>query len=86
MIEANQFPYLPIDQGNHLVSTDSKSSQRKGMDNDDDYYDEVNSNGEIVAKYHIWHHMNIYPPQRVNQGWTKVDLQGRHIASGKDKG
>ena len=62
MISAENFPFLPVKLGNHLVSTESKRSQRKGMDNDDDYYNEVNSNGEVVAWYHVWHHMEIYPP------------------------
>ncbi|AFT68619.1 hypothetical protein B5T_00332 [Alloalcanivorax dieselolei B5] len=52
------------------------------MDNDDDYYDEVGPNGELVAKYHTWHHMSIYPPQKVNQGWVKYDLEGNRIDSG----
>jgi len=81
----DNFPYLPISDGNHLVRTDSKSSQRKGMDNDDDYYDEVNPAGEVVSKYHIWHHMSIYPPQKVNEGWEKFNLAGERIASGKCK-
>ncbi|GGK05878.1 hypothetical protein GCM10007426_38230 [Alloalcanivorax dieselolei] len=82
MIDPNQFPFLPVEEGNCLVRTDSKSSQRKGMDNDDDYYDEVGPNGELVAKYHTWHHMSIYPPQKVNQGWVKYDLEGNRIDSG----
>lgn len=82
MIDPHSHPYLPVSQGNSLVSTDIKSSQRKGMDNDDNYYDEINRGGEIVAKYHVWHHMSIYPPQKVNEGWKKFDLQGNVIASG----
>ena len=85
MISADNFPYLPIAAGNHLVSTDSKRSQRKGMDNDDDYYDEVTPSGEVVAKYHTWHHMSIYPPQNVNEGWKKFDLEGNEVASGSCK-
>ena len=29
--------FLPVKQGNHLVATDLKNTQKKGMDNDDDY-------------------------------------------------
>ena len=82
MIDASKHPYLPVGAGNHLVRTDSKSSQRKGMDNDDEYYDEVTTDGDIVAKYHTWHHMNIYPPQNVNEGWIKYNLKGEKINSG----
>lgn len=82
MIDPNQLPFLPVEDGNYLVRTDSTSSQRKGMDNDDDYYDEVSPDGEKIAKYHTWHHMSIYPPQKVNQGWVKYDLEGNRIDSG----
>lgn len=85
MIDINNFPYLPIAKGNSLVATGHESNQRKGMDNDDDYYDEVNQMGDIVAKYHVWHHMSIYPPQKVHEGWKKFDLQGNIIASGTKK-
>lgn len=85
MKKAEDFPYLPIQKGNHLICTESSSRQRKGMDNDDDYYDEVNPQGEVVAKYYIWHHMSIYPPQHTSEGWKKFDLQGNEIASGKCK-
>ena len=82
MIDPKNHPYLPVCQGNLLVSTGLESSQRKGMDNDDEYYDEINQEGEIVARYHVWHHMSIYPPQNVNEGWQKLDLKGDVIASG----
>lgn len=64
MLDLADFQYLPVAAGNSLVLTDAKQSRRKGMDNDDDYYDELNPNGETVAKYHVWHHMSIYPPRR----------------------
>ncbi|MRX27281.1 hypothetical protein [Kangiella sp. HZ709] len=83
MIDASNFPYLPVSDGNHLIRTDFKSSQKKGMDNDDSYYDEVSPDGEVVAKYHVWHHMSIYPPQKVDEGWCKYDLEGKKIATGK---
>lgn len=81
MIDPSKPPLLPVASGNHLVCTNSTSSQRKGMDNDDDYYDEVAPDGDVVAKYHTWHHMSIYPPQRVDQGWVKYDLSGNKIDS-----
>jgi len=83
MLDPNKFPYLPVDEGNHLILVDSKREQRKGMDNDDDYYNEVTSSGEVVAKYHTWHHMSIYPPQNVDSGWEKLDLSGNVINRGK---
>ena len=86
MIDASKLPSLPADAGNHFVLTDSKNSQRKGMDNDDYYYDEVTPNEEVVAKYHTWHHMSIYPPQRVDEGWVKYNLKDEEIDSSQRKG
>ena len=82
MINPKTMPFLPVQDGNHLKRTDSRRDQRKGMDNDDDFYDEVNPNGEVVARYHVWHHMNIYPPQNVDEGWTQTCLAGNVIAKG----
>jgi hypothetical protein len=83
MDTSNNHPYLPISEGNKLIHTDSKRTQKRGMDNDDDYYDEVTSTGEVVAKYHVWHHMSIYPPQNSDEGWDKFDSSGNKLASGK---
>lgn len=85
MTDTKSFAYLPIADGNQLVQTDSERSQRKGMDNDDDYYDEVTPSDEVVAKYHIWHHMSIYPPHNVDHGWAKYSPAGEKVGSGKCK-
>ena len=83
MLTTDDFPYLPIADGNYLVHTSSERSQRKGRDNDDDYYNELSQDGEIVATYHVWHHMSIYPPQKVDAGWKKFNLMGEQIVSGR---
>lgn len=85
MTTENNFPFLPIEADNHLVATETNRSQKKGMDNDDDYYNEVNPNGEVVARYHIWHYMQISPPLVISEGWKKFDLQGNEIAQGSSK-
>lgn len=77
--------FLPVTEGNHLICTDSKRTQKKGMDNDDNYFNEVDPEGNIVAKYYTWHHMNIYPPQNENEGWIKYSPEGNEIASGSRK-
>ncbi len=84
-VEPHTLPFLPVVPGNSLICTESKTDQRKGMDNDDEYYDELSPHGEIVAKYHVWHHMSIYPPQPVDQGWRKTSADGKLIATGKKK-
>jgi len=79
--------FLPVAKGNKLVATDLQRNQRKGMDNDDDYFDEIDPNRNVVAKYYTWHHMSIYPPQKVeSEGWRKYDLDGKVIASGSRSG
>jgi len=78
-IDPKTLPFLPVGDGNRLIKTDSKSDQRKGRDDDDDYYDEINEKGEVVAKYHVWHHMSIYPPQKVDEGWKKFDVNGEVV-------
>ncbi len=82
-IDPQRLPFLPVGKGNSLILTESKSTNRKGMDNDDDFYDEVDEEGKIVAKYHVWHHLNIYPPQRVDEGWRKRLPDGAVVASGQ---
>jgi hypothetical protein len=82
VIDPKTMPFLPVENGNHLVQTGSRRDQRNGMDNDDDFYDEVKPNGEVVARYRVWHHMNIYPPQNVYEGWEKKDLAGNVVANG----
>ncbi len=83
MVKTVELPFLPVEVGNHLVLTESNRDDRKGMDKDDQFYDEVTPNDVIVAKYHVWNHMNIYPPQRTSQGWKKMDLAGEVVAEGK---
>ena len=82
MNEIENYPYLPIQQGNTLVLTKTDRVQRRGMDNDDYYLDEVDSNNMIIAKYHVWHHLNIHPPQNTNEGWIKYNLEGAKISEG----
>lgn len=78
-IDPKTLSFLPVGPGNRLIKTGSKSYQRKGRDDDNDYYDEINEEGTVVAKYHVWHHMNIYPPQKVDKGWKKFDVNGEVV-------
>lgn len=83
MIDAKSLKLIPIDDGNHLVQTGSKRSEKHGRDNDDYFYNEVTTGGEVVWKYQIWEHTSIYPPQRSNSGWKKMDLGGLVVSEGK---
>jgi hypothetical protein len=77
-------PYLPISEGNRIVRDDNKSSEtmRHGVDKNNDYYDEVTSDGTVVAKYYSWSHVNMYPPQNSKEGWIKYNLHDERIDSG----
>ena len=74
---------LPISSSNKLVLQSTKRTQRHGMDNDDDYYEEVDPAGNVVATFHVWHHMDTHPPQSSSAGWTKFDVNGVEVASGR---
>jgi hypothetical protein len=65
---------IGISDGNNLVSTGSKWEQRKGRDTDIYYYDEVDSSGELVAKYEVKESMSIYPPFGTTKSYAKVSL------------
>lgn len=45
-----------------LVQTDTKWEQRKGQDTDTYWYDEVDEQGNVVAKYVVQDSTSIYPP------------------------
>lgn len=53
---------IGIHEGHDLVQTDTKWEQRKGQDTDTYWYDEVDENGVVVAKYVVQDSTSIYPP------------------------
>ena len=71
---------VPVEH--ELVSTCSKSEQRKGRDTDIYSYDEKNTDGEVIAKYVVRDSMSIYPPQSTIVSFVKYDLSGTEIESG----
>lgn len=72
---------------NHALEFDSERSSsgaRKGVDRDDDYFIEKGPDGNIIATYHTFHSMNIYPPHQVyEQGWVKYDAENKRVDSGR---
>lgn len=83
MTKSAELPFLPVETGNHLILIDSKKHETRGRNNDNMFYDEVAFDVAIVTKVHVLHHMNIYPPQRTDQGWKKTDLFVGVIKEGK---
>lgn len=82
-VDVANFPYLPVAEGNTLLCTEENWKASKGQDKDDDYYDEISPGGEVIARYHVFHHMSMYPPFQANSGWKKFNLAGAVIANGK---
>lgn len=84
-VDPSKVPYLPVGRGNKLFHTDSAVKQSKGRDNDDDYYEEYDSSGSFVAKYHTWHHMSTYPPFEQSEGWAQYSSDGQKIRNGSKR-
>ena len=55
-----------------LVQTDTKWGQRKGQDTDTYWYDEVDKNGAVVAKYIVEDSTSMYPPFGRSISYEKV--------------
>jgi hypothetical protein len=82
MTKSIEFPFLPVEAGNRLVLTGAEN-EKSFNSVEDWYFDEINSNGSIVAKYHVWDYVDIYPPHKADRSWEKTDLIGNVIAHGK---
>ncbi|HCS64831.1 MAG TPA: hypothetical protein DIW64_12575 [Cellvibrio sp.] len=63
---------MGIPENHTLVSTGSKSEQRKGKDTDYYFYNEVDEGGNVLAKYEVSEAMSIYPPFGTAVNWKKV--------------
>lgn len=55
-----------------LVQTDTKWEQRKGQDTDTYWYDEVDEQGNVVAKYVVQDSTSVYPPFGRRISYDKV--------------
>jgi len=53
---------LKIPSEHSLVQTKTESKQKKGQDTDTYWYDEVDAQGNIIAKYVVKDSTSIYPP------------------------
>lgn len=73
---------LNIPKGHKLVRKSSKSEQRKGRDTDIYGYDELDQNGQLIAKYIVRDSMSIYPPQSTIVSFVKYDIDGKEIEKG----
>jgi hypothetical protein len=53
---------IGIPDNHNLVQTDTKWEQRKGQDTDTYWYDHVDEEGNVIAKYIVKNSTSIYPP------------------------
>lgn len=63
---------IGISDNHDLVQTDYKWEVRKGKDTDYYYYDEIDADGNIVAKYEVLESMSTYPPFGTKVSWKKL--------------
>jgi len=63
---------IGIPEAHSLVQTDTKWEQRKGQDTDTYWYDELDQNGVVVAKYVVKDSTSIYPPCSRSISYEKV--------------
>ena len=55
-----------------LVQTETTWKQRKGQDTDTYWYDHVDENGNVIAKYKVEDSTSIYPPFGRNISYDKI--------------
>lgn len=63
---------MGISDAHRLVQTDTKWEQRKGMDTDYYFYDELDVEGKVVGKYKVAEATSIYPPFGKTVQWEKL--------------
>ncbi|MET0005544.1 hypothetical protein [Candidatus Thiodiazotropha sp. LNASS1] len=61
---------IPADH--NLVQTDTKWEQRKSLDTDTYWYDEVDGEGNVVAKWVVKDSTSVYPPFGRDISFEKV--------------
>lgn len=71
--------YLNLQDGHKLHQTKMESKVKKSEDYDLYYYDELNGNENLVAKYIVKHSTSIYPPFNVYIEYQKFDSNGNLI-------
>ena len=64
---------IGIPESHQLVQTDSKWRQSGGKDTDTYWYDEVDEQGNVIAKYIVKDSTSMYPPQKNEVTFEKVE-------------
>ncbi len=70
---------LNIKESHKLLQTKTENIVKKSEDYDLYYYDELDENENLVAKYIVKHSTSIYPPFSVYVEYQKFDIDGRLV-------
>ncbi|MDY0180598.1 hypothetical protein [Aliarcobacter skirrowii] len=62
---------LKIPSSHSLIQTKTEWNQKRGQDTDTYWYDEVDAEGKIIAKYIVKDSTSIYPPFKKNITFEK---------------
>ena len=81
MIEDEYRAKFKIPKEHSFILTKHDRSEKHGRDDDDFYFEERNAEDVIVATYHAWNYMSIYPPQKTKIGYKKYNIDGIVIDS-----
>ena len=70
--------YISLEKGHSLVS---RKSYSKGTLQETDFYEyeELDSSGEVVAKYEAWDTTALKPPFHISKGYRKKNLNGETL-------
>lgn len=63
---------MGISEAHSLIQTATTCEQRKGMDTDYYFYDELDDAGEVVGKYKVAEATSMYPPFGKTVHWEKL--------------
>ncbi len=67
---------LNIPKNHKLVETKkSEWKQKRGQDTDTYWFDELNSEGEVVARYIVKDSTSMYPPFKRNITYEKINIE-----------
>jgi len=70
---------LNIVDGHKLLQTKMENKVKKSEDYDLYYYDELDSNDNLVSQYIVKHSTSIYPPFSVHIEYQKFDIDDKLV-------
>jgi len=65
---------LQIPKDHKLIQTDSKWKQKRGVDTDTYWYDELDQQGNIINKYIVYDSTSMHPPFSRTITFDKVEI------------